>query len=453
LAAGWRKNRTINSLTLLLALSLVHGLLYLAIIPPWQSPDEPYHLLSAMLPGMVYDPTPEATWDHVKSEMISSLVSFDFWDRVVHVPAARGQEEVSHSLPNGLDFVAASKPRSFAYYLLFIAMRPVARQGIVPQLYWARFLSVLTNLAIVTVAYATARLLFDDDPFGSVLLPLSIALLPEHTFILSAVSDGNPAELFASVAICFLVWGTTRGWSWAKIAGLGLFTLLGVATKPTAVYILLVLAIVGAIYFWRRMPGMTKLLFIPVVVALIYGVTSLSPGVQRHILFFRWAGGDSFQEQALRRQSILGRALFETFRGFWANLGWGSLVVSDTWTYIWLFLCLVALSGLLKKLLAPARAGGEGPTQPIIFILIVCVLVDVTLVSAEFLVTGISLYDARYLFGAIIPIMALLVIGWRQLVPKHWRREGLLVLTSFFFLFDAVVLLNYVLPFFYPLWR
>jgi hypothetical protein len=453
LAAWWIKRDKSNTLPLLLALSLIHGLLYLVIIPPWQSPDEPYHLLSALLPGLAHDPTPGVTLDRVESEMVSSLVEFDFWDMVVHVPAARGQEEVYRYLPPGPDFTEDSKPRSFVHYLLFIGLRPVAHQEIIFQLYWARLLSVLTNLAIVTVAYATARLLFGDDPFGSVMLPLSIALLPEHSFILSGVSDGNPAELFASLAVYFWVWGSTRGWSWARIAGLGLFTILGVAAKPTALYIVPVLVIWGAIYCWRHMPGVTKLLFIPVVIAFAYGATLLSVGVRRHILFFQWAGGGSFQEQALQRQPILGRALFETFRGFWADLGWGSLVVSDTWAYILLFFSLLAALGLLKRLLAPARAGSEGPGKRVIFFLGVYVLVDVSLVSAEFLVVGVSLYDPRYLFGAIIPIMALLVIGWRELFPSNWRREGLALLASFFFLFDAVVLLDYAVPFFYPLWR
>ncbi len=60
---------------------------------------------------------------------------------------------------------------------------------------------------------------------------------------------------------------------------------------------------------------------------------------------------------------------------------------------------------------------------------------------------------SRYLFGAIIPIMALLVLGWRELIPAKWRVEGLAALVTLFFLFDAAVLLNYAVPFFYPLWQ
>ena len=41
------------------------------------------------------------------------------------------------------------------------------------------------------------------------------------------------------------------------------------------------------------------------------------------------------------------------------------------------------------------------------------------------------------------------MLGWRQLIPAGWRGVGLLAITSAMFLFDWLVLVYYVVPFFY----
>jgi hypothetical protein len=86
-------------------------------------------------------------------------------------------------------------------------------------------------------------------------------------------------------------------------------------------------------------------------------------------------------------------------------------------------------------------------------VLILCVLTSASLVPLVILTYGQSHSQSRYLFGAILPFMALLVIGWRELIPPKWRVEGVALLASFFFLSDTVVLLNYGVPFLYPFWR
>ena len=73
--------------------------------------------------------------------------------------------------------------------------------------------------------------------------------------------------------------------------------------------------------------------------------------------------------------------------------------------------------------------------------------------SAGFVVaTGNPGSQGRYMFSVMLPISALLALGWRQWVPAGWRWQGLVLAISGLFLFDAVALLLYAAPFFYPLW-
>jgi len=70
----------VGPLLLLLALSLVRGLLYLAIIPPWQGPDEPRHFEYARLiadRGRLV--TKRDLSPALQEGVIRSMVEHDFW--------------------------------------------------------------------------------------------------------------------------------------------------------------------------------------------------------------------------------------------------------------------------------------------------------------------------------------------------------------------------------------
>jgi hypothetical protein len=84
---------------------------------------------------------------------------------------------------------------------------------------------------------------------------------------------------------------------------------------------------------------------------------------------------------------------------------------------------------------------------------LLCITVLVVLIAFKSVVSGGEMYIGRYLFGAIIPIMSMLIIGWRELIPPRWRLEGLALMLCLFFILDTAVLLDYAVPFFYPLWR
>jgi hypothetical protein len=89
--------------------------------------------------------------------------------------------------------------------------------------------------------------------------------------------------------------------------------------------------------------------------------------------------------------------------------------------------------------------------------MVLCVLISISYVPVYILATpygqALGKTNSRYLFSAIIPIMALLAVGWRELIPPKWRIEGLGLLVAYFFLSDTVLLLNNGLAHFYPLWR
>jgi hypothetical protein len=393
------------------------------------------------------------TWDDLKSETAASLSEFHYW----HM-SGRAQEQ--GGLPGSAKISELVGPRSPVYYIPGAWLKLAPHQVLVFQLYWTRFLSVLISLGVVATAYAAAYLLFDGDPFGTVLLPLAIVFLPQHTFILSVLNDGNPAELFASLAILFWVWGLTRGWSWTKLAGLGVFAALAIAAKPTGFYLVLAIPIWAALRYGRRATSKRGLVWVLGLIGLVVGATFLSRRLQGMFLRAARFGLLLLQGQSLEEGGgdVLGQQVLDTFRAFWGQMGWTSRLLSDAGGNLLLLLCLLAGLGLLKFFVFPtARAGDEGPNREVVWVLVLCVLISISYVPVYILATpygqALGKTNSRYLFSAIIPIMALLAIGWRELIPPKWRIEGLGLLVAFFFLSDTLLLLNNGLAHFYPLWR
>lgn len=456
---AWHPGRQGWLLFLLLALTLVRGLIYVAVIPPWQSPDEPFHLLSARSALLQGAPNAADQWEQLKAETAASLCEFRFWEQVVHVPAERCPQAIESHPPRGLAALAPIVPRAPTYYMLALPLRLVSGYPITLQLYWARLFSVLVNLAVVATAFGVGRLLFPDDAFGRPLLPMIIVFLPQHTAIMAAVNDGNPAELWSCLAIYFWVRGIVKGFSWRGLFLVTLFTALAAVSKPTTYFLVPPLLVLLIGYGWRRLQGWWRLAPLGAVGCLIAGLALASERFRHPLALFISllnAEGEGLAEGSLEH---LPTALFETFRGFWAVLGWTSLPVSDAWAISLLILAILSVSGLLRLGWCfwrnrPRNAAilAVGLTS---LLFSACVIFSLAIMLIVFASSPdqYGLYESRYLFPAIIPIVGLLVIGWRQWLPAGWRREGLVAVTALFFVFDTAVWVAYALPFFYPIWR
>ena len=57
--------------------------------------------------------------------------------------------------------------------------------------------------------------------------------------------------------------------------------------------------------------------------------------------------------------------------------------------------------------------------------------------------------QGRSIYPVIVCISTFLLLGWRQFIPQVWHKIGLLGLAMVVFLFDSLVLFNYIVPLFY----
>src|SRR5262249_10862428 len=121
----------------------------------------------------------------------------------------------------------------------------------------------------------------------------------------------------------------------------------------------------------------------------------------------------------------LGYLAAATFMSFWGVFGYMGLLMPAAYYGLWGLPCLAALVGLA---LAVARLGGHGlqnhPRLPVLAAFVTpLVLVLLGHVYLNLLDPGAAYQpQGRYLFGALLPIFTLMVLGLQELL-RAWGRD------------------------------
>lgn len=240
---------------LLGALTLLHCILYIWLLPPWQAPDEPtqfeYAALVAEL-GRVPSATDRDT--ALEQRISDSLVRAHFFEYLV-----------GHALPqppHTLDDARAAffMPRQVGgdpplYFLLSaLPLKLLASAAIETQLLGLRLLGAFLTAGAVVCVYGAARELLGNDRFA-LAAGLVVALQPMFMFIGVGVGNDSLANLLGA-AICWVLLRLMRyGAGVRRLALLLALAVLGLLTKRTLLPELLLLALVGAIWATVRIGG------------------------------------------------------------------------------------------------------------------------------------------------------------------------------------------------------
>jgi hypothetical protein len=435
-------------LALLFTLSLIRGVLYSAVTPPWQAPDEPDHFqYAAFLVRYRHLPTKQdvAAEEWLQAEVYASMQEFDFWARRAHSPSPLTLEEEYR--------VAVGHPP--LYYLLgALLLAPFSHCDWVTQLHVLRLGSVLLGTLTVLLAYLTAQALFPKDTSWQLAVPTFVAFLPMHTFITSSVNNDSLAELLASLVIYALLKMLKTGPSWRGVVGVACLLAAGLLTKRTTTFALPLAALTILLYCLRRAkppkspptgkaphqpPGWLRQrgIWLLVASAIGLGLWALilrSPFAIRYPLF------------AIRYSLF---ALL-TFASFWANFGWMTVPLDLGWYAALAILSLLALCGLGCWAVRVVRGTEilETWQRRALLMLLLAVVLIFAQTFGLIIVRGIH-QQGRYLFPCIVPLAAFFTLGLREWVPARHRGLFPLALLLGMFTLDSVSLCCYIIPYFY----
>jgi hypothetical protein len=296
------------SLPIVLAIAFINGMLYVLLVPLWQGPDEHSHFVYAALLDR-YDMDDEKVkaldvWgkdrpDALLSSVAASMSRHNFSRLVTwhSAPGAAVQPD-----PN---FIQQVRQPPAYYWLCAAALRTLRLLGVNADPYAnpdgalkvMRVVSLGLSLGVVVLAWILGTLLSPTKPWLRLMIPLSIALLPMHTFVASTANNDILAELAVSALFVTLValvrWLTgARGVGLAALAVL--VTIAGFSTKATAqaasipllglgLLVWIGILLTGAVQRWRTRrgaaEGRARPMIIPAIMTLLVLLSGLSLGV------------------------------------------------------------------------------------------------------------------------------------------------------------------------------
>lgn len=472
IATPQTKNLSLSwPLILVVTLTIVRGVLYLSIFPPFLAPDEAAHFEAIRLIGQekkwptaeVYATTP------MHPEMVPTFEKYRIW-----YLANQDSSNQNLGLTTGLftDYyaaqISAGAVRANSYLMLYhLTLAPlsaaIASFDLTTQVYLLRFVSVLFTAATVVIAWITVKTIFPAQPELALAVISFITLWPMHTHVGASVTVDSLAELLASAFFLLLVKIWVKGFSLLKAVGLVSLMALALLTKPTTFFLLPSLAAALTVFLGRRLkwsPWLTAGLL-----ALLVGLTLVGS-----ILLHQYSGGGRQVFSLLatpfnlpawedlvtdRPLSFYVGALNFAVLSFAGLFGWSNIHIPWVWVRWWAVgLFLMGLGSSIfcyQSLLGPAREEHSQQQKSILIFLLLALIfsligVVTPIIGSESSSWGIH---SRYYFPAIIPLALYLYLGFRQLFPRPWRKFTLPVWVVGWFIYDCAVLFIVILPYLY----
>jgi hypothetical protein len=306
------------------------------------------------------------------------------------------------------------------------------------------------------MAFETAHLVAPHSPWFALGTAWFVLFLPQHAHVTASVSDGNLAELTASITIYLLTKMMTAGLHWRQVVLSIVLALVSALTKATALFLIpLVTVIVLARAPERREHGLQIREWWKGLLALLLIAALGAALLSSYQMNFIWQKiGPNLDNLARLGRSLaalildgrLSLALWATFRSFWVNLGWLAAPLPEPWYYALLALSGCAVLGWAFRLRQQSWWTEKSSLHGMIG-LAACLPTAVTLLWFVVSPDGIRFQQGRYLFAGIVPIAMVLVGGWLSWGPT---RRVLWLVAAGLVLLDAVTLLTLAIPFFYP---
>lgn len=430
-------------LLLLVALTLIRGLIYASVtIPWWQGHDEEYHFAQTRHLVDQWSASPSSQDQNWLQELVATFAVF---------PASRWTNFTEHqiNLVNIDDRYTVPILDSLSYYLYAWPGQFLIHQDLLFQLFAMRLVSVLITCGTIIFAFLSARQIFTTSLMMQILVPWLIIFNPSFMFIDSTINNGILAVLFSTIIFYLLLLEIIRGCiGWRSLLALGL-TILALQTKPTTYFLVFVWGLLLAGYAWklgrkyRVWIGLVGGLFI--VSLLLFLPEEFQAGLVPYLQF-------KVSAEAVAA-TLSFKYFWAVFSSFWVALGFEIYRLAQIWYIILLVFWLLAMAGLLLHGWRYFKKNGSLPKS------LLLALSFVGFSSAALLGVAASIYDggpqltlARYLFPAIVPLSILMVAGWGELLPSRWQNVGFALLATFLFLFDTMVWFNYAIPWYYPFW-
>jgi len=424
-------------LTVIVAVYVTIGVLYAALTPTWQVPDEPahYNYVRALAEGQGFPVMEAGDYDQ---DLLDQLRDQGFPPELSVEPL----EYEDHQPP--------------LYYLLATPTYWLFGGAVLPL----RLLSVLVGAVLLVVAFRTVNAIFPARPGLALMAAAFIAFIPQHVAMTAGVNNDALAELVVGGTLWALAvyvgGGSDRPWP------VGLLLAAALLTKTTA-YVVAGVAVVAVLIRWQRERQPWKWAVGQLGWVLVPALLASAPWFIRNGLTYGWydplglgrhngiVAGQLRSSEYLAlhgRWGLLSQMARTTFQSFWGQFGWMGVVLPAR-----IYQALALLSGLLITgflwWLFERRHLRLAPAQRTSLILL---LTSSLLTLLEFLGYNLTFvqHQGRYLFPALIPIGTAAALGLSalsQVLPRRTRAWATVALFAGLATLDVYCLFKFIIPF------
>lgn len=442
---GWawpRKSWTI--IVIWSSVFVLHALAYLAIIPPWQAPDEPtsFELLLTMEARNRFvnldDAIPE-----IQQEIIASMERNRFWDVGGYGGRPLTDDDRDFRTIWSCCYTQLNRPP--LYHLLLLPVAKLTTGWPIDQrLRLLRLMTILLSAMTVAVVARIGHELAEVHPAIRWILPAFVSLSPQFAYMSATFNSDNLAALLGSLVFWRILRLLRDGITVGSLAELTLLVVLGIGTRRTTLLVVpaLLCALIWRFIVTRRERKRDTGSKFPIALggglAALCLVIAAVPALRSTILHLIGqyvfkddpAGALTLLQQISAQQltiwSWLGRNIEFLNHSFWGSFGWHAVRIAPPLGH--LLLALLVLSWI-SALIWLVRSRGLLPHWGLRFAW-VCVFAVVVTVPAVVIGTPPEvLPQGRYLFPVIVPIFLLATIGICSRLPgrRGWLSVGVVV--------------------------
>lgn len=416
------------------------GVLYAALTPTWQVPDEPahYNYIRALAEGRGFPVIEPGDYDQA---YLSRLTAERFPPELSIEPV----EYEDHQPP--------------LYYLLAMPVYLLFDGEVLPL----RLISVTLGVLLLLVAFGTVRAIFPTRPELALMVVAFIAFIPQHVAMTAGVNNDTLAELVAGGTLWALV--VYVGGRGDRPWPVGLLLAMALLTKTTA-YAAVVMAVVAVLMRWRREHRTWRWAAGQLAWMLVPALLLSAPWFIRNCCTYGWrdplglARHNEVVVGQMRTSEYLAlygwasyweRALRFTFQSFWGQFGWMGVVLPARIYQALALLSVLLLGGFIIHLLPKRQSPSPPPSPPVPQSPnLLALFAALTFFSFVWYNLTFVQHQGRYLFPALIPIGTASALGLSALViilPRRLRPWAIAALFAGLAALDVYCLFKFIIPF------
>jgi 4-amino-4-deoxy-L-arabinose transferase-like glycosyltransferase len=438
-------------LIVIISVYVAIGVLYAALTPTWQVPDEPahYNYVRALAERQGIPVIEPGDYDQA---YLGRLTTDNFPPEL----SVESLEYEDHQPP--------------LYYLLVTPIYLLFGGAVLPL----RLASVAFGVGLLFTAFGALRAIFPRRPELALMATAFIAFIPQHVAMTAGVNNDALAEFVVGATLWALVvyadCPNTARWC-ERPWPIGLLLAVVLLTKTTAYVALGVAAAAVVIRWWREgrtwewAAGQMAWMFVAALLlstpwfirnGFTYGWHD-PLGLARHNAIVIDQPRSAEWLAAYGWGGLLGRLVRTTFQSFWGQFGWMKVVLPARIYRVLALFSALLVAGFVASFVQRRRPSrsidssvprSANPQTSQLFLLTISAFL--TFLSYAWYNLTFVQHQGRYLFPALVPISTAVALGLSQLVSALPSRVRAWVMAAPFVglaVLDVYCLFKFVIPF------